>query len=154
MIQGPCKPNQRALVNSKIIDSSREYIGGFENPNELQPLGFETEEDIDNIGAFKQQVITLLTSLIEGEVDIEIVNLMVNALDFETMKNRMLNVFKRFAEIILDRQNLVVREIPFKKIFDKLQKDSFDTSVAEAFEIYILLHSLADSNSYAEGMLS
>jgi len=117
-------------------------------------LGFETEEDIDNIGAFKQQVITLLTSLIEGEVDIEIVNLMVNALDFETMKNRMLNVFKRFAEIILDRQNLVVREIPFKKIFDKLQKDSFDTSVAEAFEIYILLHSLADSNSYAEGMLS
>jgi len=105
-------------------------------------LGFETEEDIDNIGAFKQQVITLLTSLIEGEVDIEIVNLMVNALDFEIMKNRMLNVFKRFAETILDRQNLVVREIPFKKIFDKLQKDSFDTSVAEAFEIYILLHSL------------
>jgi hypothetical protein len=48
----------------------------------------------------------------------------------------------------------VVKEIPFKKIFDKLQKDSFDTSIAEAFEIYILLHSLADSNDIAEGMLS
>ena len=114
--------------------------------HDIIPLGFETEDDIDTIGEFKQKIVTLLTSLIEGEVDIEIVNLMVNALDFETMKNRMLNVFKRFAESILDKENLVVREIPFKKIFDKLLKDSFDTSVAEAFEIYILLHSLADSN--------
>jgi hypothetical protein len=122
--------------------------------HDIIPLGFETEDDIDTIGEFKQKIVTLLTSLIEGEVDIEIVNLMVNALDFETMKNRMLNVFKRFAESILDKENLVVREIPFKKIFDKLLKDSFDTSVAEAFEIYILLHSLADSNSYAENMLS
>ena len=88
--------------------------------HELLPLGFESEESLDEIGEFKKNVVTLLTSLIEGEVDIEIVNLMVNSLDFETMKNRMLNVFKRFAESILEKQNLVVREIPFKKIFDKL----------------------------------
>ena len=62
------------------------------------PLGFESDDDLDDIGGFKQNIVTLLTSLIEGEVDIEIINLMVNALDFETMKNRMLIVFKRFSE--------------------------------------------------------
>jgi len=122
--------------------------------HDIIPLGFETEEDIDSIGEFKQKIVSMLTSLIEGEVDIEIVNLMVNALDFETMKNRMLNVFKRFAENILEKENLVVREIPFGRIFDKLLKESFDSPVAEAFEIYILLHSLADSNETAEKMLS
>jgi hypothetical protein len=45
------------LVNSKIIDSSREYIAGFENEHELMPLGFETDEDIDSIGEFKQKVV-------------------------------------------------------------------------------------------------
>ena len=41
--------------------------------HDLAPLGFETEEDIDSIGEFKYKVVTLLTLLIEGEVDIEIV---------------------------------------------------------------------------------
>ena len=45
---------------------------------------------------------------------------MVSSLDFETMKNRMLSVFKRFAELILNQENLIVKEIPFKKIYDQI----------------------------------
>ena len=48
-IQGPCKLNQKALVNAKILDSSREYIAGFEKDNEILHLGFESEEDLDGL---------------------------------------------------------------------------------------------------------
>ena len=52
-IQGPCKLNQKSLVNAKIIDSSREYITYFEKESEIIPLGFDGDEAQDNIGEFK-----------------------------------------------------------------------------------------------------
>lgn len=60
-------------MNSKIIDSSREYISGFSSLSEIIHLGFETEDDLDEIGNLKQTIITLLTSLLEGEIDMEII---------------------------------------------------------------------------------
>ena len=62
----------------------------------------------------------MLTSLIEGEIDEEIIELMVGSLDFVMMKNRMLSVFKRFAEKTLEIEEVDVREVPMKRIFDKL----------------------------------
>ena len=86
MIQGPCKLNQENLVKAKIIDSCREYISGFELESDLIPLGFTTEEDIDSIGEFKGSIITMLTSLLEGEVVPEIIDRMSGRLDFYIMK--------------------------------------------------------------------
>lgn len=126
MIQGPCKQNQISLVNSKIIDSSREYIAGFEKESELLHIGFESEEDIDSIGEFKKSVITLLTSLLEGEVDMEIISRMAFSLDFNMMKNRLLIVFQRFAEKLLDKGSLIVKDIPLVALDNRLQKESFD----------------------------
>ena len=71
-IEGPCKPNQRALVHAKIIDTSREYIAGFKRPSEIEHLGFDGEEDLEGIGEFKGKIVTLLVSLLEGEVDMDI----------------------------------------------------------------------------------
>jgi hypothetical protein len=56
-IQGPCKGNQKAMVQNKIIDTSREIISSFEKTSEIIHLGFETEEDIDSIGEFKGNTI-------------------------------------------------------------------------------------------------
>jgi hypothetical protein len=61
------------LVNAKIIDSSREYIAGYQKLEEVYYLGFETEDDIDQIGEFKYKITTMLTSLLEGEMDMEII---------------------------------------------------------------------------------
>jgi hypothetical protein len=70
-IQGPCKGNQDALISAKIIDSSRDFIAGFEKPNEFLPLGFaEDDEDIEKISEFKSKFVTLLLSLLEGDLDI------------------------------------------------------------------------------------
>jgi len=56
-IQGPCKGNQLALVQNKIIDTAREIISGFEREQELVFLNFVTDDDIDAIGEFKGNVI-------------------------------------------------------------------------------------------------
>jgi hypothetical protein len=50
LIQGPCKANQKVLVNAKIIDSAREYIAGFSTLDDVHHLGFEDEDAMDQIG--------------------------------------------------------------------------------------------------------
>ena len=61
------------------------------------------------------------------------------------LKQRMCTIFERFAEKLLNKK-VQAREVPHVSLDNKLQKDSFDGNVAEAFEIYILIHSLADNN--------
>jgi hypothetical protein len=90
--------------------------------------------------------VTLLTSLLEGEIDMEIINRMAFSIDFPMMKERLLTVFHRFAVKTLNKGPLKVKDIPLSSVDHKLITTSFDGSVAEAFEIYILIHTLHDSN--------
>lgn len=71
----------------------------------------------------------MLTSLLEGEVDYDIINKMANSLDFNMMKNRLLKVFTRFAMKMLDTENIVVKDLPLSKINNRLDKDSFEGSI-------------------------
>ena len=143
--------NQKALVNAKILDSSREYIAGFDI-SEIANLGMDNDDDIDSLNEFKQKIVTLLTSLLEGEIDMDIMQRMAFSLDFNVMKERMLNVFTLFSQEILGGE-IDVKEISLNKLNNRLQKESFDGNVGEAFEIYILMHSLADCIQEAESNL-
>lgn len=40
VIQGPCKENQRSLVNAKILDTCREMINLLSKQENLKALGF------------------------------------------------------------------------------------------------------------------
>jgi len=107
--------NQKSLVNAKIIDCSREYIAGFERSTELQPLELDNDDAQDNLSELKAKIVTMLTSLLEGEVDQEIINRMAMSLDFSAMKSRLLKVFAKFAENILewDRDEPInVKDLP------------------------------------------
>lgn len=81
------------MVQNKIIDTSREIISSFEKMADIIHLGFETDEDIDSIGEFKGNTIQMLTSLLEGETDHEIIETMTMSLDFQAMKKRMCQIF-------------------------------------------------------------
>jgi len=107
-------------VDSKIIDSSREYISGFEKEQDLLHIGFESDEDIDSMGEFKYKIVTLLTSLLEGEIDMEIISRMAFSLEINMMKERMLTVFHRFAEKLLNKGKLVVKDIPLSTLDHRL----------------------------------
>ena len=94
----------------------------------------------------------MLTSLLEGEVDQEIINRMAMSLDFSAMKSRLLKVFAKFAENILewDRDEPInVKDLPLIQIDKRLQIDSFEEGTEEAFQIFILMHQLADCNEIA-----
>lgn len=84
----------------------------------------------------------------------DIMNRMAVSMDFKVMKERMVNVFTAFAREILQQDNINFKELNINKISNKLKKDSLDSNVAEAFEIYILMHSLADSIKEAENNLN
>lgn len=82
LVQGPCKENQRSLVNAKVVDSSREFISLLSTKDNLLPLGFvrkaddtpdDDEEDIMEVmDEYLSKISVILLSLLEGEEDIEI----------------------------------------------------------------------------------
>ena len=139
-IQGPCAGNQAALIQAKIIDSSRDFLAGFEKPSEYLPLGFtDEEEDVEKIAEFKSKIVTLLLSLLEGDLDVPKVTKMSQALDFVVVKERMLTVFNLFAEKILNQTEINIAALTLSSVNNRLERDSFEGSISEAFELYILM---------------
>jgi hypothetical protein len=70
----------------------------------------------------------MLTSLLEGETDFEIIDTMTMSLDFTAMKKRMCQIFQRFAQKILDIENIedvVIMDVPVHKVDSLLEGDSF-----------------------------
>lgn len=144
LVQGPCRENQISLVNAKVIDCAREYIASYESPHELNKLGLaDSAEDISNI---KNAVITLLVSLLEGEINLDIITRMAKGLDFSTLKDRVTEIFHLFAiDVLREREDLAFADIPLAKLTNMLLANAFDSIIKEAFEIYNLLQTLADT---------
>jgi hypothetical protein len=69
------------------------------------------------------------------------------------MKERMLTVYREFCCVLLQKDEIVIQNISINQIDKRLEKLSFEGPIAEAFEIYILMHSLADSVEGADDML-
>ena len=90
------------MVAEQIFDSCREYIASFEKESELVVLGITTDDTKISLQGFKCKIMDLLMSLIEGEVDIEIMRRMNISLDMQILKERMLKVFVQFAEETLE----------------------------------------------------
>ena len=83
--------------------------------------------------------------MLEGEIDLEIMQKMEFSLDSNVLKERMLTVFTLFAEDTTGKEDINIADLSLHEISKNLKKESFDGNVAEAFEIYNLMHSLADS---------
>jgi pyruvate dehydrogenase E1 component alpha subunit len=98
-----------------------------------------TEEDIEKISEFKSKFVTLLLSLLEGDLDIPKIHKMSNALDYTVVKDRMLTVFTSFAEKILEASNLDIASLTLSQVNNRLIRDSFEGSINEGFELYILM---------------
>lgn len=82
VVQGPCKLNQKRLVEAKIIDCCRDLIQqGQQSPYELETKGFTTEEKLEFHDQLKMSAIKLLLSIIEGPVDMEIYRQIADSLD-------------------------------------------------------------------------
>jgi hypothetical protein len=68
---------------------------------------------------------------------------MSNALDFTVVKDRMLTVFTIFAEEILEQSDIDVATLTLSQVNNRLIRDSFEGPINEAFELFILMQTLA-----------
>ena len=75
----------------------------------------------------------MLTSLLEGEFDMEIMYRMSFSLDMSVMKERMVNVYRKFAEELLGEENIDLTELTINRLNNYLEKNSFDGNIGEAF---------------------
>ena len=119
------------MVQAKIFDSSREYISGYET--DIEYLGFTEQEDIDGLQEYKQKVISLLVSLLEGEVDMEIMNRMAFSLDMAVIKQRLLTEFEDFACELLNMDSINMKEFQTVRLNKNLKKESFEGNIQECF---------------------
>lgn len=60
-------------------------------------------------------------------------------MDYNVVKDRMVTVFKMFAERTLEETDLNIADLNLGNLNGALVKDSFEGSINEAFELYILL---------------
>jgi len=82
LVQGPCKLNQKRLVESKIIDCCRDLIQqGQQSSVELEQRGFNTDQKLEFHEALKSMAIKLLLSIIDGSVNIDIYKQIADSLD-------------------------------------------------------------------------
>lgn len=73
VVQGPCKLNQKRLVEAKIIDCCRDLISqGQQSAHELELRGFTTEAKLEMHDLLKMNAIKLLLSIMEGPVNMDI----------------------------------------------------------------------------------
>lgn len=63
----------------------------------------------------------------------EIMQRMSFSLDMSVMKERMVNVYRKFAEELLGEVNIDLTELTINRLNNLLQKDSFDGNIGEAF---------------------
>jgi hypothetical protein len=68
---------------------------------------------------------------------------MSTSLDFIVVKDRMLTVFTLFAEKLLEEPVTNVLNITLSTLNNRLVRDSFEGSISEAFELFILMQTLA-----------
>lgn len=142
VVQGPCNGNQRILSQPHIIDHGRDLLAGLKKKEELKDKGFDSVEKEENISELKSKTVNFLLSLLEGDVDKEILKRMTDALDFNGIKQRMSEVFYYFVEEelgIIDRIGLDIGIIN-----SKLKKNSFEGRISEGFNLYCLMIKLAD----------
>lgn len=133
---------------------------GF-TPKDLELAQEDDEDMLEVLDAFISKIATMLLSLLEGEQDIEILQKMSFSLSVEDLKERLVNVFGNFLhKLKLYPLNLIqpgqrpesvplnvlskankdncLAAVSINRIRAKLQRDSFEGNIQEAFGLFIL----------------
>lgn len=83
-----------------------------------------------------------MLSLLEGDVDIEYVKKMTQALDnFHILFDRMKFIYEEF---ISKKLKMNPETASLKAINSALKKEHFDSFITDGFDLYILIYTLAD----------
>jgi len=98
-VQGPCRPNQTTLVETKVIDCGRDLLAqGSISQDDLERKGFKGNKK-PLLDELKANAVSLLLSILEGPVDEEIYQKVSASLgDFQIVIQRMGTLYKEFVQ--------------------------------------------------------
>lgn len=143
------------ILNYPFIDSPAVYARMSELGFEMNNGDMEVQELLEvvlPINTMKRKFVTLMISLLEGEADQHIIERMTLSIGFSVFKQRMEEVFEFFLIEIMGlnkRKENLIQDTSLSHVNSLLKYDSFDGSIAEGFDIYILFNILADYNDKA-----
>lgn len=140
-VQGPCRANQKTLVDTKVIDCCRDLLSqGSGSEDDLAIAGFLGRKK-SLLDELKMNAVKLLLSIIEGSVDEKIYEKVSQSLgDFQIILSRMETLYYEF---VTDELGLPENST-LDTIQSSLKSDSFDGQISEGFDIYDLLNQLSD----------
>lgn len=97
-VQGPCRANQKTLVDTKVIDCCRDLLSqGSVNQDDMAIKGFTGRKKC-LLDELKMNAVKLLLSIIEGTVDEEIYEKVSQSLgDFHVILQRMETLYREFV---------------------------------------------------------
>lgn len=110
-IQGPCKQNQKAIINSKFLEVASNILSIDENSatnqnyyalNDLKENNEQTENEYMQgwmISHLKYKCLTMLMALLEGQTDNYIIIRMARAFNLLIFKENILSVFKMYLDM-------------------------------------------------------
>jgi hypothetical protein len=144
-LEGPCPLNQQTLARNKIIDYIKDFILLFPRQSDYLQRGFldkETQGEINNLMTSSFQV---LISILEGNSEEEgpRAQLCHTLSDIRFLKKRLIFEYTHYVTDVL---KISPNESPSNVSARILEEKLFDDNILDAFNIYILLKTLGDSN--------
>ena len=115
------------------------------SPIDYERRGFLEEEEINDINKLMTSSTQLLTTLLEGNDDLEIKNQLCDNLDILFLKKKLVIEYTNYLQDTLHLKPNASKEKVLQAV---LTQENFD-DLEEAFNMYILLATLAD---YREGI--
>ncbi|KAL4466941.1 hypothetical protein ABPG74_010538 [Tetrahymena malaccensis] len=171
-IQGPCVENQITMCRGKINETCKDLLQKFQGTPEQNKqysiLGFNTEENKEELESLISKSFKLLYSLIEGDPSKDILQQMCQTLDFNHLFQILDDKFKKILQQLniqfektakqgdkmgsSIKKSLNFSDEKIKNIVNRLDSH-FDESLEGVFDIYLLISTLSDKDENIKHLL-
>jgi hypothetical protein len=146
-LQGPCKGNQDRVIKCKILDFCKDFINDLNgNSQDLISRGFDMNlrQHQNIINSLFNQTIKLLLSVIEFNMEPEVVNYLGSNIEFKYLMQRIKHTY---LEIV---SSLGTQELD-KNLIWKIKQKVFSDEIQLGFNIFFFIKMIDDMiNSYED----
>lgn len=141
-VQGPCRGNQKQLFDGKIVDYTKDLMLEFGTEKDYIIKGFNNEKKKELYSIIKKSI-KLLLSLLEANDDRDLLQALVNSMDYETLIKILRDeLLSYLLDKNMDRK--LFETISLEKIDDYVTEDVFDSTMNEAFDVFFLITKLRE----------
>jgi hypothetical protein len=136
-VQGPCRLNQKTIVDMKLVQSVNDFLGKFMTEASCAEQGVSAAE----VEAILAKSVLLLNSLLEGNYyDLKLIREIYQSINIKVLLKRMETSFKLFkGRIGLDPDSVHTVDQLYRYM-----AQHFDEETYSSFNLYIFIQTLSD----------